>query len=81
MNSFTHRTEHYYGSTRNITTVSWKGRGEVDAELIRDWCIATFGKSGYREETGDTAWVDNSECEEIMLCNDADLTMFLLRWE
>lgn len=81
MSSFTHKTEHYYGSKKRIHTISWKGKGEVDATEIYNWCIDTFGKSGYREETGDNRWIDNTEMGEIILCNDEDLTLFLLRWE
>jgi hypothetical protein len=73
-------TERYYGSERNITTISWKGMGEVDATEIQDWCRANFGKSGYREDIEDSYWVDNVEFGEIMLCKDEFLTMFLLRW-
>ena len=35
----------------------------------------------YQEEIERTRWVDNIEQSEIMLCNDADLTLFLLRWD
>lgn len=78
---FTHRTEHYYGSTKNIHTISWKGRGEVDSQAIRAWCIEHLGKSGYQEELEASRWVDNTEQGEIMLCNDSDLTYFLLIWQ
>ena len=80
MSSFTHRTEHYYGSKRNLHTVSWKGRGEVDTKEIHDWCIETFGNAGYQEEIERSRWLDNTEDSEIILCNDEDLTLFLLRW-
>lgn len=80
LGSFTYWTEHYYGSKRNITTISWKGKGEVDTNEIRKWCKKTFGKSGYREDIEDSYWVDNTEVGEIMLCKDEFLTMFLLRW-
>lgn len=79
--SFTHRTEHYPFSSRNIHTISWKGRGEVDADEIYNWCIDNFGKSGYREDIEDSYWIDNIEQGEIMLCRDEFLTLFLLRWE
>lgn len=79
--SFKHRTEHYFGSKRNVHTISWKGRGEVDTTEIRDWCLTTFGKSGYQEEIERSRWVDNTTDSEIMLCNDEDLTLFLLRWD
>lgn len=78
---FTHKTEHYYGSTKNIHTISWKGRGEVDAQQIYNWCIEHFGNPGYQEEIGCSRWVNNVEQGEIMLCNDADLTYFLLIWQ
>ena len=81
MSSFAHRSEHYFGSKRNVHTISWKGQGEVDTNEIIEWCIETFGKSGYREETENNRWVDNSTESEIILCNDEDLTLFLLRWE
>ena len=80
LGSFTYWTEHYYGSERNITTISWKGKGEVDSDEIYNWCVKTFGKSGYREDIEDSYWVDNTEVGEIMLCKDEFLTMFLLRW-
>ena len=80
LGSFRYWTERYYGSERNITTVTWKGRGEVDGTEIRDWCRERFGKSGYREDIEDSYWVDNTEHEEIMLCKDEFLTAFLLRW-
>ena len=81
MSSFTHRTEKYYGSERNVHTISWKGRGEVDADELHKWCLDTFGKSGYQDEIERSRWVDNFEQSELMLCNDEDLTLFLLRWE
>lgn len=80
LGSFTYWTEHYPFSDRNITTISWKGKGEVDADEIKDWCVDNFGKSGYREDIGDSYWVDNTEVGEIMLCKDELLTAFLLRW-
>lgn len=79
--SFTYKTENYYGSQRKIHTVSWKGRGEVDGNEIRQWCIANFGKAGYQEELERARWLDDiSEKGEIFLCNDEDLTFFLLKW-
>lgn len=81
MSSFIFRTEKYYGSEKNIHTVSWKGHGEIDSREIKKWCIDTYGKSGYREDTWDNRWIDNTKNSEIMLCNDEDLTMFLLRWQ
>ena len=80
LGSFTYWTEHYPLSERNITTVSWKGKGEVDGDEIRQWCVDKLGKSGYREDIEDSYWVDNTEVGEIMLCKDEFLTMFLLRW-
>lgn len=79
---FTHKTENYYGSQRKIHTVSWKGRGEVDGNEIRDWCLETFGNPGYQEEIERSRWLDDiNEQGTIYLCNDEDLTLFLLRWE
>ena len=78
---FTHKTEHYYGSKKNIHTISWKGRGEVDGNAIQSWCIEHLGPAGYQEENECSRWVDNTEQGEIMLCNDSDLTYFLLIWE
>lgn len=77
---FKYWTSHYFGSKKTITTISWKGRGEVDAIEIRGWCRDSFGKSGYREDIEDSYWVDNTESGEIMLCKDEFLTAFLLRW-
>jgi len=77
---FTHKTEHYYGSKRNIHTVSWKGHGEVDSNEIREWCLKTLGNSGYQEAIERSRWIDNIDEGELMLCNDEDLTLFLLRW-
>jgi hypothetical protein len=81
MSSFAHRSEHYYGSKRQVHTISWKGQGEVDTAEIREWCVTTLGNSGYQEEIGRSRWLDNTEASEIILCNDEDLTLFLLRWE
>jgi hypothetical protein len=79
---FTHKTENYYGSQRKIHTVSWKGKGEVDGDAIRDWCVETLGPAGYQEAIERTRWLDHiSEQGEIFLCNDEDLTLFLLRWD
>ena len=78
--SFKYRTEHYYGSKRNIHTVSWQGRGEIDTNEVRAWLVENFGAAGYQEDSEKTRWVDNTESGEIMLCDDADLTFFLLRW-
>lgn len=80
MSSFTHRTERYYGSTKNIHTISWKGHGEVDANQIKKWCKKNFGPSGYQEAIDGSNWIDNTEFGEIMLCKDEYLTLFLLRW-
>jgi len=80
LGSFQYWVEHYPFSERNITTISWKGKGEVDANEIQNWCCETFGKSGYREDIEDSYWVDNCEFGEIMLCKDEFLTAFLLRW-
>ena len=81
MSSFTFRKENYYGSKRNIHTVSWKGQGEVDAKEIKKWCKKNFGPSGYREDIEDSHWIDNTEFGEIMLCKDEFVTLFRLRWE
>lgn len=80
LGSFTYWTQRYFGSERNITTISWIGKGEVDGDEIRQWCNDKFGKSGYREDIEDSYWVDNSDHGEIMLCKDEFLTAFLLRW-
>ena len=80
LGSFRYWTEHYFGSEKNITTISWKGKGEVDSNEIQEWCRQTFGKSGYRDDIEDSYWVDNTEAGEIMLCKDEFLTAFLLRW-
>ncbi len=80
LNKFKYRTEQYFGSKKKICTVSWKGHGEVNSEEIRDWCTQTFGKSGYQEEINDSLWIDNIEKDEIMLCREEYLTLFLLRW-
>lgn len=77
---FKYWDEHYFGSKRVITTISWKGQGEVDADEVHDWCVKTFGKSGYQEEIEDSIWVDNCEFGEIMLCKPELITAFLLRW-
>lgn len=79
---FTHKTENYYGSERKIHTVSWKGKGEVDSDEIRQWCVETLGLAGYQDAIGRTRWLDGiNENSEIFLCNDEDLTLFLLRWD
>ena len=79
--SFTYKTEKYYGSNRNVHTVSWRGRGEVDGKEIRKWCNKNFGPAGYQEAIERTRWLDDiDEKGEIFLCNDEDLTFFLLKW-
>lgn len=79
--SFTYKTEKYYGSSRNVHTVSWRGKGEVDGDEIREWCIKNFGPAGYQESIERTRWLDDiSEKGEIFLCDDEDLTFFLLKW-
>jgi hypothetical protein len=79
---FTHKTENYYGSQRKIHTVSWRGKGEVDGNEIRAWCIETYGQPGYQDVIERTRWLDDiNENGEIFLCNDEDLTLFLLRWD
>lgn len=78
--SFTYKTEKYYGSSKNVHTVSWKGRGEVDNVEVRDWCIANFGNAGYQEELGESRWLDAIKEDTIYLCKDEDLTFFLLKW-
>ena len=79
--SFTYRSEKYYGSNRNVHTVSWAGHGEIDGDEIRQWCIEKLGPAGYQEELGGTRWLDDiNERGEIFLCNDEDLTFFLLKW-
>lgn len=78
--SFTYKTEKYYGSSRNVHTISWKGRGEVDSYEIQRWCIENLGNPGYQEELGESRWLDNCKEGEIFLCKDEDLTFFLLKW-
>lgn len=79
---FTHKTENYYGSQRKIHTVSWKGHGEVDGNEIRAWCLETLGPAGYQEPIERARWLDDiNESGTIYLCNDEDLTLFLLRWD
>lgn len=78
--SFTYWTEQYFGSDTKITTVSWRGKGEVDSNEVREWCIATYGPSGYREEENTSYWVDNTDKGEVMLCRDDFVTLFLLKW-
>lgn len=79
--SFAYKTTNYYGSQRKIHVVSWKGRGEVDGDEVRKWCIENFGKAGYQDELEETRWIDDiSEHGEIYLCKDEDLTFFLLKW-
>jgi len=78
--SFTYWTERYYGSETNITTVYWRGKGEVDSDAVIKWCNKSFGPSGYRDEEETTYWVDNSDNGEIMICKDELLTAFLLKW-
>lgn len=77
---FSYWDEHYFGSSKVITTVSWKGKGEVDAKEVIEWCHSAYGKNGYQEEIEDSLWVDNSEQGEIMLCKPELITAFLLRW-
>lgn len=79
--SFKYRTEKYFGSSKYVHTVSWKGRGEVDGEEIRKWCHENFGQPGYRDDLEDTRWLDDIlQNGEIYLCKDEDLTFFLLKW-
>jgi hypothetical protein len=77
---FKYWNEHYFGSTKTITTISWKGKGEVDSNEVKEWCIQNFGNSGYQEEKGTSFWVDNCDSGELMLCKPELLTAFLLRW-
>lgn len=78
--SFTYKTEKYYGSSKNVHTVSWQGRGEVDSYEIQQWCFQNFGNPGYQEEHGESRWLDATKDCAIYLCNDEDLTFFLLKW-
>ena len=78
--SFTYKTEKYYGSSKNVHTVSWQGRGEVDSYEIQQWCFQNFGNAGYQEELGESRWLDATKDCTIYLCNDEDLTFFLLKW-
>ena len=78
--SFTYKTEKYYGSKKTVTTVSWKGRGEVDTDEVQKWCIENFGPSGYQEELGESRWLDDTQDSTIFLCKEEDLTFFLLKW-
>ena len=78
--SFTYKSEHYYGSKKQVHTVSWHGKGEVDSEEIQKWCIENFGNAGYQEELGESRWLDATKDCIIYLCKDEDLTFFLLKW-
>ena len=79
--SFTYKSEKYYGSSRYVHTVSWAGKGEVDGDEIRQWCIDNFGNAGYQDAIERTRWLDAiSDKGEIFLCHDEDLTFFLLKW-
>ena len=81
LGNFTYTATNYYGSQKKIHIVSWKGKGEVDGDEIRQWCIENFGKPGYQEELEESRWLDDIDSHgEIYLCKDEDLTFFLLKW-
>ena len=80
MSKISHRTEKYFGSARQVHTVKWDP-SEVDGREVKKGCNQHFGMSGYQEELNSNRWLDNIEKHEIMLCNDEDLTHFLLVWE
>lgn len=80
INKLTYRTEHYYGSKKQIHTIKWDP-SEIDGREVKRWCLKHLGKSGYQEEIEDSRWVDNIDSHEIMLCKDEDFTHFLLVWQ
>lgn len=80
MSKITHKTERYFGSKQNIHTIKWDP-SEVDGRDVKRWCDEHLGPSGYQEELEGSRWVNNVDNHEIMLCNDQDLTHFLLVWE
>lgn len=81
LGNFTYTATNYYGSEKKVHIVSWKGKGEVDGDEIRQWCIENFGKPGYQEELEESRWLDDIDSHgEIYLCKDEDLTFFLLKW-
>lgn len=67
--SFTYKTTNYYGSQKKIHIVSWKGRGEVDGEEIREWCEKNCkGKWSYQLEG------------KFVFYDEKDYVLFMLRW-
>ena len=74
------KTQRYYGSEKNIHTVSWDP-SEIDGRDISKWCIQNFGPAGYNEEIEGTRWLAYDAICEVILCKDEDLTLFLLRWQ
>jgi hypothetical protein len=64
-----------------MTRVSIPRQSIINFAAMRDWCIDNFGESGARwywePYYRDT---DNGEVIDCRFANDADATLFALRW-
>lgn len=49
-----------------------------DIFSITTWCSQTFGEAGYRQHK--SRWVNQIIWGEVCFRDEADLTLFLLRW-
>jgi hypothetical protein len=69
--------DNIWGKDYNI--VSFKLPADSKHELV-DWCLNSFGPSGYDHVAGKARWINNIRFGEIHFYNDADVNLFLLRW-
>lgn len=75
-----HTKKHYPLSDHYLITAKWDRVLPSDQKEIREWCINTFGKSGWREDLERNRWLDDIENNEIVFVDESDFTVFLLRW-
>jgi hypothetical protein len=54
--------------------------GPTEQELQR-WCYETYGPPGFRVNTHDMRWKDAIKYGEIEFEREADLMLFLLKWQ
>jgi len=47
---------------------------------LRDWCTDTYGPQGHTVDRWAARWEDNLGFGVVTFKQEADLTMFLLRW-
>lgn len=68
---------HVYPATQHYAhpwAVAFETPKFSQLKSMQDWCVETYG-------TDPTRWCDNIRWGEVRFRNEADVTLFVLKWE